>query len=328
MELKQLLYFKAVADEGTISAAARKLNMSQPPLSSQMHLLEQELGCILFERGSRKIQLTEAGRIFYEKASTMLELAQITSQEMRDYRSGKAGTLRIGVVSSVGTLLLQKWIMPFHKKFPQFQYEIYEGNTYQILEQIKANLIEAALVRTPFSGEGVETVRLDREPMMAAGYPEFFCGIVPAAAESVQLNTPSSETAMKFSVGSSAGNARYRITLRDLSGKPLIVYRRWEQILTEQFACAGIQPLYFCKNDDARTTLEWAMTGMGIAIIPASAGETLIRRQKNAEDIGMLIYEIADPGLESDICAVYNPHAYLSMAARSLIEYMKNTGRQ
>ena len=78
MELKQIYYFKTVADEGTISAAARKLNMSQPPLSSQMHLLEQELGSILFERGSRKIQLTEAGLLFYEMAKTMLELIRVT----------------------------------------------------------------------------------------------------------------------------------------------------------------------------------------------------------------------------------------------------------
>ena len=82
MELKQLAYFKAVADEGTISGAARKLNMSQPPLSSQMHFLEQELGCVLFERGSRKIRLTEAGRMFYERACAMLTNTNCSIQEV------------------------------------------------------------------------------------------------------------------------------------------------------------------------------------------------------------------------------------------------------
>ena len=83
MELKQLAYFKAVADEGTISGAARKLNMSQPPLSSQMHFLEQELGCVLFERGSRKIRLTEAGRMFYERVCAMLDLARLPPRKWK-----------------------------------------------------------------------------------------------------------------------------------------------------------------------------------------------------------------------------------------------------
>ena len=64
MNLKQLEYFIAIADGGSISAAARSLHISQPPLSTQMHLLEDELGQILFDRGPRSIRLTEAGRLF------------------------------------------------------------------------------------------------------------------------------------------------------------------------------------------------------------------------------------------------------------------------
>ena len=68
MDLKQLRYFTTVAEEGTISAAAKKLFMSQPPLSTQMKLLEQELGCSLFERGQKHIRLTETGRLLYDRA--------------------------------------------------------------------------------------------------------------------------------------------------------------------------------------------------------------------------------------------------------------------
>lgn len=72
MDLKQLRYFTTVAEEGTISAAAKKLFMSQPPLSTQMKLLEQELGCSLFERGQKHIRLTETGRLLYDRAQTLL----------------------------------------------------------------------------------------------------------------------------------------------------------------------------------------------------------------------------------------------------------------
>ena len=102
MELRQLTYFITVVEEGTISSAARKLNLTQPPLSAQMKQLEAECGCVLFERTSRRIQLTEAGRMLYNRALTLLELADITRQELKDYREGTSGTLRLGVVSSVG----------------------------------------------------------------------------------------------------------------------------------------------------------------------------------------------------------------------------------
>ena len=72
MDLKQLEYFVTVINEGTISSAARKLNLSQPPLSAQMKSLEQEIGSQLFFRGSRQIELTEAGRILYERSKDIL----------------------------------------------------------------------------------------------------------------------------------------------------------------------------------------------------------------------------------------------------------------
>ena len=76
MELKQLSYFVAVAEEGSITAAARRLYISQPPLSTQMKLLEQELGCQLFERGRSAIRLTEQGAILYRHALTLLEISR------------------------------------------------------------------------------------------------------------------------------------------------------------------------------------------------------------------------------------------------------------
>ena len=100
MDLKQLEYFVTVINEGTISSAARKLNLSQPPLSAQMKSLEQEIGSQLFFRGPRQIELTEAGRILYERSKDILDLSSRTLQELSDYREGKSGVLRIGIVSS------------------------------------------------------------------------------------------------------------------------------------------------------------------------------------------------------------------------------------
>ena len=81
MDLKQLSYFVKIVEEGSISGAAKKLFMSQPPLSSQMKLLEAELDCTLFERGSRTIRLTEAGETLYNYSRSLLQLSNVAKQE-------------------------------------------------------------------------------------------------------------------------------------------------------------------------------------------------------------------------------------------------------
>ena len=106
MNLKQMEYFVAIVNEGNISAAAKSLHISQPPLSAQMKLLEDELGVVLFERGSRSIFLTEAGKVFYEKALHILHLTTAVSDELQQMGQGLRGPLHMGVISSVRSPLL------------------------------------------------------------------------------------------------------------------------------------------------------------------------------------------------------------------------------
>lgn len=82
MDLRQLEYFIAIADAGTFQAAARRLHMTQPPLSTQIRLLEEEVGTPLFLRGPRQVTLTGAGELLYSRASTLLELQKNTVQEL------------------------------------------------------------------------------------------------------------------------------------------------------------------------------------------------------------------------------------------------------
>ena len=101
MDLKQLSYFVKIVEEGSISGAAKKLFMSQPPLSSQMKLLETELDCTLFERGSRTIRLTEAGETLYNYSRSLLQLSNVAKQETMNAARHFNGVLRIGIVSSL-----------------------------------------------------------------------------------------------------------------------------------------------------------------------------------------------------------------------------------
>ena len=96
MELKQLEYFRAIVDAGTISGAARDLHMTQPPLSYQIKMLEEELQVPLFLRGKKRITLTEAGKTLYEQAGNLLILSDLAKREV--IKSSQSATLHIGII--------------------------------------------------------------------------------------------------------------------------------------------------------------------------------------------------------------------------------------
>ena len=98
MELRQLRYFLAVAQELNITRAAERLNMSQPPLSNQIRALEEELGVTLFVRGKRRLTLTEEGSFLLQRAAQLLDLEDKTRQELTTMKDGISGTLCLGMV--------------------------------------------------------------------------------------------------------------------------------------------------------------------------------------------------------------------------------------
>lgn len=309
MELRQLRYFVAVVEEETVTAAARKLNMTQPPLTAQLKLLEKELNCSLFQRKGRRLQVTEAGRHFYQKAAAILGMCDAAAMEMREYDSGAAGTLQIGVVSSVQEGMFTKWLTAFAGQYPEIRYEIYSANTYQLLEQVRTGQLDLAVVRTPFSAPDIEQKILREESLMAAGRPEFFGGkICPAVSEGTSSAADAGETVRK-------GQREEAITLKELDGKPLIVYRRWERILRTGFEAEGLLPEIRCCTDTAQATLALAGGGMGVGILPASAVSEAAGEQ-------LKICVLQEPNLTSRIVMICKEHGLLSRTARLFWDFL------
>ena len=92
----------AVVEEGSFSAAARKLFMSQPPITTQVKALEEELGCALLVRGTRAVRPTEEGRLLYDRARLMLEMRRSVTEEIEARSISGGGTLRLGVGGEAG----------------------------------------------------------------------------------------------------------------------------------------------------------------------------------------------------------------------------------
>ena len=119
MELKQLEYFRAIVDAGTISGAARDLHMTQPPLSYQIKMLEEELQVPLFLRGKKRITLTEAGKTLYEQAGNLLMLSDLAKREV--IKSSQSATLHIGMTPSTVFILqrsIPKCVLMYTKAQP------------------------------------------------------------------------------------------------------------------------------------------------------------------------------------------------------------------
>ena len=237
MELRQLTYFREIANTGSINEAARKLNMSQPPLSYQIRQLEEELNVQLFERTHKGVVLTAAGKLLYDRAASLLDYAKSTELEVS--QTGKKRVLRIGITpTTVGTIM--PYIADFSRKNPDVNFEVHDGITYTLYDYLQEGIIDVSVVRTPLRLDEVESAILYEEPMIAVSNP-----------------------AMSENVTDS-------LTLTDLVHKPLILYRRYEKLIMDAFHAQNLVPEVFCLCDDARGATLWVKEGLATAIFPQS----------------------------------------------------------
>lgn len=288
MELRQLRYFLAIAEEKQITAAARKLNIAQPPLSFQLKALEAELGVTLVERGPRNVKLTAAGEILRKRAVQMLELESSAKREVGDCGKGMSGTLSVGMISSSGSVVKSEAMDAFRHDFPLVSFEIYEGNTFEVIDMLEKGIIELGIVRTPFKTSGLGMRFASPEPMMAAA---------------------------AYDIG--PGDS---MPISDLDGKPIVIYRRFDTLLRETFEKNGVSPFIRCRNDDARSTLMWAQAGFGIGIVPRSALRIFGRG-------GLHCRKIDCAELSTSLAVIWEKDRYLSMLGKKFADSLGFGGK-
>ncbi len=302
MELRQLSYFTTIVNEGNISQAAKKLSISQPPLSHQMKLLEEELGATLFERGSRRIRLTPEGKTFYERALMILDLSQTARTELTIQKQEIQGTLRLGIISSAVEFTTINYLAPFRKAYPKTIFDIHESNSYHLLDLLHSNQIDLAVIRTPFARSGLEVQALPPEPFLAIGCENIwkYC-----------KNPPKKET-------TGIQSQLETIPLCDLASAPLILYRRWKSHVLSCFEEQALEPNIICTADDARTSLLWASEGLGLALVP----ESVLCMNSNTS---LKCKIIVQPQIHSGICLVKRKERSLSPVGDTFYRHFQTT---
>jgi DNA-binding transcriptional LysR family regulator len=165
MELRHLTYFVAVAEERHFSRAAKRLGISQPPLSQQIRQLEAELQVELLARTTRDVQLTDAGRVFLDHARKTLSAANEAIDAARRAARGDAGQLRLGYVASAVYEALPAVLKAFKRRHPAVDFVVSQMTTSEQVEQLQNEQIDVGLLRPPIASSQLQLFVFRREPM-------------------------------------------------------------------------------------------------------------------------------------------------------------------
>jgi len=160
VEIRVLRYFIAVANEESISAAAKQLHLSQPTLSRQLKDLEMELGTDLFIRGNRKISLTEEGKYLFKKAKEIVDLADKTEANLKDSKEMISGEVYIGAGETEAMHLIAKTLKVLIKDYPNIRFHLYSGNADDIKSKLDSGLLDFGVVIEPTDKQKYEYAQL------------------------------------------------------------------------------------------------------------------------------------------------------------------------
>ncbi|MDD1508588.1 LysR substrate-binding domain-containing protein [Pseudomonas sp. CNPSo 3701] len=251
-ELAQLRCFTTVATELNFRRAAERLNMTQPPLSRQIQLLEHSLGVELLTRSTRSVALTAAGRAFFIEAQNLLERAHQAAASARRFAAGDIGSVSISFVGSAVYEFLPRVIAEARLNQPQVKISLSEMNTHQQHEALRTRRIDLGIVRQPLLQTGYENECLVREPFVLAIPRQH-----PLAA-----------------VG--------QVSVRDLDGAPFLMYSHaayppFNELLTGMFRSAGVAPEYVQWLGSSLTILALVNAGMGLALVPRCATNVVFK---------------------------------------------------
>jgi DNA-binding transcriptional LysR family regulator len=246
VELRQLRYFVAVAEELHFRRAAARLHISQPPLSQQIAALEAELGVTLLARTRRRVALTPAGAAFLREARALLAGAEAAAGTARAIGSGQEGVLRVSFVGSALLSIVPGIVQRFRAARPRVGIELRERSTAEQLEAVATGAVDVGLLRPPVAPDAdLVTRTVLRERTVAA---------LPAGHPLAALR---------------------RVPLRRLAAEPLVLFPReqapgYHDLLTGRLAATGTVPVVAQYAPETITIIGLVAAGIGVSPVAAS----------------------------------------------------------
>lgn len=241
MDLQSLRIFKTVAEEGSVSAAARRLHYVQSNVTARLRQLEDSLGTPLFHRVNRRLQITPAGRTLLGYAGQLLGLAQAAQQAVR-VDQAPHGPLLIGAMETAAAARLPQALAGFHRRHPQVELQLDTGPSDQLVAEVLAYRLDCALVSAPQEQAQLCSERVFTETL-----------VLITAADVATVRTP-----------------------HDLPRAHLLAFRPgcgYRRRLEQWVAQAGIAPLRISGFGSFEAIIGCVAAGMGVSLLPASVVE-------------------------------------------------------
>jgi len=249
IELRQLRYFVAVAEENHFGRAAARLHMTQPPLSQTIQALEASLGTPLFLRTKRSVALTAAGLALLPEARRILQQAAALPDLARRAASGESGLLSLSFVSTADYSVLPPLLREFRERYPQAQIDLREATTDVQIEDLMQGRIDAGLLIPPLH----DKAKVELDYLTVLSEP-----LVLAAPEGVK-----------------ALRGKTSVMLKTVADLPLIIFPRriapaFHDAILGCFRDAGLTPRIGQEAIQMQTIVGLVSAGMGIALVPQS----------------------------------------------------------
>jgi len=244
LELRQLEHFVAVAEEGHFGRAADRANIVQSGLSASIRSLERELGTRLFDRTTRRVELTESGRALLTEARRVLGAATAAREAVAGVEGLQRGTLSLGIMQSLAAVQLPALLARFNSLHPGVDIRLRQAGTTVLLREVREGRLELAFASLP-----------DTAPAGLAGHE--------LLSEALMLACPPDHPLAE----------RDSVSLSNLKDQPFVdSYPEWGLRIANDraFASAGIERHVAFEVNDMPTLLELVAHGLGVAIIPRS----------------------------------------------------------
>lgn len=288
MDIRELKYFIAIADYGSITKAAEQLFVTQPNLSRQIQKLERETGKKLIERGSRQIVLTEAGRLLYKRACEISELFEKAQEELLSDGDNVSGTVTIGGGESYAVGLIAKAARAVITRYPSVKFDFFSGDTDAVCEKLDKGLVDFGVLIEPSTTEKYNCLRL-----------------------------PLTDTWGILARKDSPVSSKDRVSTSDLKGLPLIfsVHSFKKNPITERFG-ADLSDL----NVVATYNLLYNASLMVEQGIGYAVG---LDRIINVTGDSPLKFLPLDPPLETHLDVAWKKHGELSRAANAFLSCLR-----
>jgi len=244
MELRQLRYFTVLAEELSFTRAARRLHLSQPPLSFQIANLEQELGVRLFHRTSRSVELSEAGKALLSHARSVLEQLDEAREHVRRVAEGLEGRVRVGLSGSHFLGPLPQFIREFRERRPLVEISLQEMRPVDHLQALRERRIDVSVLRRSFDQGELVSQLLWRDPAVA---------VLPRAHRLA---------------------GRRQLSLVDLRDDPFVFLRLdsswYAQRVHDTCIEAGFAPRIVQQVVEVPAAVNLVAAGIGVALVPMS----------------------------------------------------------